>query len=208
MRWPALSYKEESTHPQGAQNIFNISYDNQMCSCLSRLYLVAFNISWRTTIKAVFVIQLEFCSRQCQQFEKWCKTRRTLVICSCLWKTRYTVPAQLLQLLFIGQRGVLRLSDEPVLAVNHSCCLKGLDEGFLWALLQSQDRGHSWDSTSQSFTLHSPQLRTGTQGSSVLFLPSWSCLPSPCFCRGGSVRGFLVSISPLCVSLAVHIPVE
>lgn len=169
MRWPALSYEEENPHPQGAENIFNISYDNQMSSCLSRQYLVSFNISWQTTIKSVFVIQLEFCIRLWQQFEKWCKTRRTLVICSCLWKTRYTVPTQLLQLLFIGQRGVLCLSDEPVLAVNLSCCLKGLEEGFLWALLQSQDRGHSWDSASQSFTLHSTQQRTGTHGSSSLF---------------------------------------
>lgn len=46
--------------------------------------------------------------------------------------------------------------------MNCSCCLEGLEEGFLWASLQSQDRGHSWDSASQSFTLHSTQLRTGT----------------------------------------------
>lgn len=86
IRWPAMEY--ESPIPQGAQNIINISYGNQMCySWLSRMYLVYFNISWQTTIKSVFVIQLEICIRLWQQFQEWCKTRRTLVICRCLWES-------------------------------------------------------------------------------------------------------------------------
>lgn len=35
-----------------------------------------------------------------------------------------------------------------------------------------------------------------TQGRSVPFKPSWSCLLSPCFCRGSCVRGFLCLFLP------------
>lgn len=43
-------------------------------------------------IKSVFVIQLKICFRLWQQFEKGYKTRRRLVMCSCLWKSKHTVP--------------------------------------------------------------------------------------------------------------------
>lgn len=53
-----------------------------------------------------------------------------------------------------------------------------------------------------------PATHKDTQGRSVPFQPSWSCLPSPCYCRDPCVRGFLCLFLPSAsVSLhAVQIP--
>lgn len=191
------------TRRQEARNTFNILYDNRShCSRLSELRLAWFSISWLTTIK-LLSFSLKICAGLQQQCKERCKNQENtgnMSLHAKNWRHLANWVASVNYSSVKGER-CLHLMSPFRLRV---ALPKGAEGRVPLSITKVPGRReHSWDSASQSFTLHSTQLRTGTHRRSVLCQRSWSCLLFPCCCRGSCVRRLLCLFLPS-VSLSLQ----